>query len=128
MANSQPLVLMWVDQGISEPGTNLELKKRFSAVHPRISEWIYYDSGDHFGKYVMNNPNVKIVAIMSGSLAKQRVSPVSHQESLHSVYVFCGNLSKYQNLPQEEPKIKGVYNDDNELFRRMQADLQREFP
>lgn len=128
MANQSPLILMWVDKGIGEANTNLALKERFRNVHPRISQWIYYDNGDEFTKYVTTNPNGKIVAIMSGSFAKRLVSPVSHQECLHSVYVFCGTRANHERLVQEEEKIIAVYDDENELFRRLKADLQRDFP
>ena len=128
MANQAPLVLMWVDKGIGEANTNLKLKERFKTVHPRINEWIYYDCGDDFTKYVTNNPNVKIVAIMSGSFAKRLVTPISHQESLHSVYVFCGTRANHQKLLEDETKIKGVYDDEDDLYRRLQTDLRRDFP
>lgn len=128
MSSPPPLVLCWTDPGIGEANAHLELKRRFEGVHPRIDRWVYFDCSDHFTEFVNGNPNVKIVTIMNGGFARRFVNPVSHLDNLHSVYVFCGNKSKYVSLPQDEPKIRVVCDDEDELFRRMQYDLQREFP
>jgi len=127
MSSRPPLVACWVDQSIGEANTHLALKTKFEGVSNRITRWYYFDSSDQFNEFINGNPNVKVVAIMSGRLAKCFVTPISDRDALHSVYVFCGNKQKYQSLPLDEPKIKGVYDSEDELFRQMHSDLQREF-
>lgn len=128
MTSQPPLVLCWADPNMGDPNAYLTEKQRFAGVHNRIDRWVYHQCGDDFTNFVNSNPNIKIVAIMNGGLAKRFVNPVSHLNNLHSVYVFCGTISKYASLTQEEPKIRAVFDNENDLFRRMQSDLQREFP
>ncbi len=128
MSSQPPLVACWLDQSIGEANAHLELKRRFEGVSNRIAKWVYFDSGDQFNEFIDGNPNVKLVAIMSGGFAKRLVTPISNRDALHSVYVFCGNKEKYQTLSKDEPKIKGVFDSEDELFNRMHGDLSREFP
>jgi len=124
MSSRAPLVACWLDPSIGEAGTHLDLKKRFESVSNRITQWYYFDSGDQFNEFLDANPNVKLVAIMSGGFAKRLVTPVSDREALHSVYVFCGNKEKYKSLPAEEKKIKGVFDSEDDLYRKIHYDLQ----
>jgi hypothetical protein len=128
MASNTSLVACWLDPDIGEAGKHLPLKKRFEGVSNRIAQWYYFDSGDQFNEFIDGNPNAKLVAIMSAGFAKRVVNPISDRDVLHSVYVFCGNLEKNKNLPLQEPKIKGVFITEDDLFRQMKSDLQREFP
>jgi hypothetical protein len=128
MSSQTPLVACWLDQSIGVAGAHLDLKRRFEGISNRIVRWNYFDCGDQFNEFIDANPNVKLVAIMSGSFAKRLVSPVSDRDALHSVYVLCGNKAKYQSLTSDEPKVKGVFDSEDELFRKMRSDLQREFP
>ena len=126
MSKPTRLVGCWLDQSIGEAGTHLPLKKRFESVSNRITKWHYFSGGDDFKAFLDSNPNIRLVAIMSGAFAKQQVCPVSNRDSLHSVYVLCGNLGKYGTLLADEEKIKGIFNDENLLFERMQKDLREE--
>ncbi len=124
MSSRAPLVACWLDQSIGEAGTHLDLKRRFESVSNRITQWHYFDSGDRFNEFLDANPNVKLVAIMSGGFAKRLVTPVSDREALHSVYVFCANKEKYKSLPADEKKIKGVFNSEDDLYRQIHYDLK----
>lgn len=128
MSSHPPLVACWLDQSIGETGTNLQLKARFEGISRRITKWYYFDSGEKFTQFMDENPNIKLIVIMSGHLAKTLVTSVSDRQSLHSVYIFCGNTTKYQSLLSDENKVKAVFNNDDALYHRMQVDLQREFP
>jgi len=128
MSSQPPLVACWLDENSREPGAYLDFKKRCEGVSNRIIKWNYFDSGDQFNEFIDANPNVKLVAIISGRLAKLVVTPVADRAALHSVYVYCGNKEKYQSLAANEPKIKGVFDSEDNLFRQMRSDLQREFP
>ena len=123
MSKLPTLEACWLDQAIGEPGTHRPLKQRFETVSSRIVRWHYFDCGDNFTEFLDSNPNVRLVAITSGAFAKTLIPTVSNRDSLDSVYVFCGNLSKYQSLQASEPKMKGVFNDEDELFNQMQNDL-----
>lgn len=128
MSISRPLVVCWLAQDIGEAGAHLKLKATMKGISNRIAQWHYFDSGDAFTQFVDANPNVNIVAIMSGRFARQKVAEMSDRNALHSVYVFCGNKANYQQLLADEPKIKGLIDTEDELFDRMRRDLQREFP
>jgi hypothetical protein len=124
MSSRPSLVACWLDTSIGEASAYLPLKARFEGVSNRITKWHYFDCGDKFTDFINENPNVKLVAIMSGGMARRLVSPVSDRDALHSVYVFCGNKEKYSALPSQEPKIKGIFDSEDVLFRQMKSDLQ----
>ncbi len=124
MSSPAPLVACWLDQSIGEAGTHLDLKRRFEGVSNRITKWHYFDSGDDFNAFLDANPDVKLVAIMSGGFARRLVTPVSDREALHSVYVFCGNRERYRSLLADENKIKGVFDSEDDLYRKIHDDLQ----
>lgn len=128
MAAPLPLIVCWLDKAIGEDGAYLPLKQQFQSVSNRITEWKYFDCTDTFIEFVDSHPNTHIVVIMSGSFAKQVVSPISDRNTLHSVYVFCGNRQKYQYLTSNEPKIRAVFDSEDALRLRLRDDLQREFP
>jgi hypothetical protein len=128
MSSRPPLVACWLDTNIGEPGKYLDLKKEAEGISNNIVRWHYFDCGDQFTEFINSNPNIKLVAIMSGRFARQLVTPVADRDALHSVYVYCGNVEKHRALPTLEPKIKGVFDSDKELFRQMRNDLNREFP
>jgi hypothetical protein len=128
MSSRGPLHACWLDQSIGEANAHLPLKRRFEGISNNIVQWHYFDCGDRFTEFIDNNPNIKLVAIMSGSFAKRLVTPVADRDALHSVYVFCGNTGKYTSLPTDEQKIRAVFDSEDRLFERMKNDLQREFP
>jgi hypothetical protein len=128
MAVNSSLVACWLDPSIGEAGAFLPLKQRFQGVSNRIAQWHYFESVDQFNQFIDGNPNMKLVAIMSGNFAKTTVTPVADRNALHSVYVFCGNKEKYKDLPAKEKKIRGIFVTEDDLFRQMQHDLQQEFP
>ncbi|CAF0811931.1 unnamed protein product [Rotaria sp. Silwood1] len=128
MSSSPPLVACWLDQNIGEANTHLALKKRFESISNRIVKWHYFESTDQFNEFINGNPNVKLVAIMSGHLARCLVSLVSDRDTLHSVYIFCGNKEKYKSKFIDEKKVKGIFDTEDDLYRQMQIDLKKEFP
>ncbi|CAF1931094.1 unnamed protein product [Rotaria magnacalcarata] len=128
MSAVSPLVACWLDSNIGVTDAYPELKQRFSGVSERIEKWYYFDSGDEFNRFIDENPNITLVTIMSGHLAKTLVTAVSDRTSLHSVYIFCGNTEKYQSLLLNEHKVKGVFNFEDDLYRKMYSDLHQEFP
>ncbi|CAF1264811.1 unnamed protein product [Adineta ricciae] len=125
---SKSVIACWVDPSIGEAGAHLALKRRFEGISNRITRWYYFDNGDPFRALLDANPDMALVVIMSGQLARQHVPIISHLPNLHSVYVFCGNKQKYQSLPQEEPKVKGIFTSEDDLFQQMSTHLQRDFP
>ncbi|CAF1066116.1 unnamed protein product [Rotaria sordida] len=127
MSSHQPLVACWLDQSIGEAGTHLDLKKRFENVSNRIVQWHYFDTSDTFNEFIDGNPNIKLVAIMSGHLAKCLVTLVSDRNALHSIYIFCGNKEKYISKFSDEKKVKGIFDSEDDLYRQMQIDLKNEF-
>ncbi|UJR25272.1 hypothetical protein I4U23_006624 [Adineta vaga] len=122
-----PIVGCWVDRSIGEAGAYLQLKQKFEGALGRIVKWHYFDTGDTFKKFLTDNPNMKLVTIMSGNFARQYITPVSHMPALHSVYVYCGDKTRYQSIKNDEPKVKGVFDMEDDLLQQIKVDLQREF-
>ena len=59
--------------------------------------------------------NKKFVLITSGSSAEKIYSNCSNLEEIKEYYIYCLNLDKYTPLLYKYPKLKGVYNDFDDL-------------
>lgn len=66
----------------------------------------------------------KVILISSGSLATEIIQDIHDLDQLHSIYIFCHNLSKYIPLKETYPKLLGVFSDSNLLYQRMRMDLE----
>ncbi|CAF0830659.1 unnamed protein product [Rotaria sordida] len=123
----ETLEVGWLDSHICEDGQHQQIKSYCQNISKFISKWNFFDSCDKFNDYIKNNPNVKLIMIMSGRFARQLLALVSPRENLHSVYVFTINIERTTEALGEEPKLKGVFNVENTLYDKLKNDLSELF-
>ena len=120
-----PIVASWVDQGIGEAGMHKYIKERFGNLSSFISEWLFFDSSDNFTAYLDNNPNVRMISVMSGGMSRLLVPQHSHHATFHSAYVFCVDIERGRKAMDGEVKVKGVFNIEDDLYEQMADDLAK---
>jgi hypothetical protein len=125
-SSQRPLIVAaWIDQGIGEVGMHKYIKERFETLSPFISQWLYFDSPDNFTSYIENNSNIKLIGVMSGGMSRLLVSKHSHLTALHTIYVFCADIERARQLMENEIKVKGIFNIEDDLYEQMADDLAK---
>jgi hypothetical protein len=126
-SHQRPLIVAaWVDQGIGEPGMHKYIKERFETLSPFISQWLYFDSSDNFTSYIENNnPNIRLISVMSGGMSRLLVPKHSHLAALHTVYVFCADMERARQSMADKIKVKGIFNIEDDLYEQMADDLAK---
>ncbi|CAF0765909.1 unnamed protein product [Rotaria sp. Silwood1] len=119
------IVAAWVDQGIGEPGMHKYIKERFETLSSFITQWLYFDSSDNFTSYIENNPNIKLICVMSGGMSRLLVPKLSHLAALHTVYVFCVDIERAKQSMEDEIKVKGIFNIEDDVYETMADDLSK---
>ncbi|CAF2393966.1 unnamed protein product [Rotaria sp. Silwood2] len=119
------IVVAWVDQSIGETGSHRYIKERFETLSSFITQWLYFDSSDDFTFYIENNPNIKLICVMSGGMSRLLVPKFSHLAALHTVYVFCVDIERAKKSMEDEIKVKGIFNIEDDLYEKMADDLSK---
>ncbi|CAF1469409.1 unnamed protein product [Rotaria magnacalcarata] len=68
----------------------------------------------------------KIVLITTGSRCSDAIKDISHLDELHSVYIYCRSISKYEPLKKQYPKISGVFDISDTLLMHLRNCLEEE--
>jgi hypothetical protein len=88
-----------------------------------ISKWHFFNSGEQLQDYLRNNPNVKLITIMSGRFARTLLALISEKEALHSVYVLTIDIDRNKEAFREDPKLKGIFKTEDALYNKLRDDL-----
>ncbi|CAF1344252.1 unnamed protein product [Rotaria magnacalcarata] len=119
------IVAAWVDQGIGEVGMHKYIKERFGTLSTFITQWFFFDSSENFTFYIENNPNIKLICVMSGGMSRLLVPKHSNLGALHTVYVFCADIERARTSMADETKVKGIFNIEDALYEQMADDLSK---
>ncbi len=92
-----------------------------------ISKWHFFNTGDQLRDHLRNNPNVKLITIMSGQFARTLLALISKKEALHSVYVLTIDIKRNEEALGKDPKLKGIFNVENALYDNLRKDLVQLF-
>jgi hypothetical protein len=117
------LVLIWLD-AMSEnmdgdaPNTRAELR---CVVHTLKT----FSDAQKCIKFIQDNPNEKILLVISGTFSQEIVPLVEAQPQLVAVYVFCENVSKYKQWINQHAKVKDAFNDIREMCKRLKLDSKQ---
>lgn len=121
------LEIVWLDSHISEHGQHDYMKSRCRDISQLISKWHFFDSSDQLNNYLPEHPNIQLITIMSGRFARQLLALLSPMNNFHSAYVHTINIDRTEEALGEEPKLKGVFNDEEVLLKQLQKDLSELF-
>ncbi len=105
----QTLEACWLDSYICENGQHQQLKDQFKNMSKLISKWHFFNTGDQLRDHLRNNPNVKLITIMSGQFARTLLALISKKEALHSVYVLTIDIKRNEEALGKDPKLKGIF-------------------
>ena len=124
---SRTFVAAWVDQSIDDRGPNQAIKNQFEPLSPLIDRWLYFNNADNFATYLQGNGDVRLIAVMTGGMARELVPRHSNSNVLESVYIFCFDIGRAREAVGNEPKVKGIFNIEDALYEKMADDLATSF-
>ncbi|CAF1145029.1 unnamed protein product [Adineta steineri] len=67
---------------------------------------------------------VRIILIVSGSLGQTFIPSIHDLTQIAYVYIFCFDVDKHNSWTKQWNKIRGVYNNENSLSRKLKDDLR----
>jgi hypothetical protein len=71
-------------------------------------------------------PPNKFVLVSTGNLARSAMPSIHNLEKIHSVYIFCRNVSLHKEWSEPYKKVRGVFSDSKLLQAIMRAHLAEE--
>jgi hypothetical protein len=126
-SSGKTLEACWLDSHICENGQHQQLKDHFKNMSKLIPKWHFFTTGDQLQDYLQNNPNVKLITIMSGRFARNLLALISEKEALHSVYVLTINIARNREALGVDPKLKGIFNTEDALYDKLRENLAQLF-
>ena len=121
------LELCLLDGPMAAQGQNKPFKARLRKISPLISRCHFFDSGDQLQSYLNDNPDKKLITIMSGSFARQMLALVSEKTGLHGVYVFTPDIERNTTALGSDPKLRGIFNTEETVLEQLEKDLVQLF-
>ena len=107
--------VIFYDKGIV---SNFETHLNFLTIKKIVKGALFgTDDPDLFHRVVeliKNGGSPPFILIISGSLAEEVLPKLHDEKFIHSVLIFCFNLSKYSKLKEKYNKIKLIESDDFE--------------
>ena len=75
-------------------------------------------------KRLPDESNKRFILISSGSAANKvfKYCEICAKKNISKFYIYCFDKSKYQNLMDKYPRLKGVFNDFDELISALSSD------
>jgi hypothetical protein len=114
-----PIIGVWVDQEIGRNDAHQDTKQSVRQLSPFIERWDFFVNPEEFYEFLDDNPKTQIFVIMSGRTA-QAIVPARHNYvNIHSMYIYCGNVTEHRRLKDEFDKVKDVMNMEEDLYKRI---------
>lgn len=114
-----PIIGVWVDQNLDDGSV---MKDHLRDLSPMIQQWHFFKDIQTFYDF-LDNPKNQIFLVMSGQTG-QEIVPARHDyANIHSMYIFCLNVTFHRNLISQYNKVKKVMNVAEDLYEIIADDL-----
>ncbi|CAF0872582.1 unnamed protein product [Didymodactylos carnosus] len=115
------LVIIWLDPTCNDHNEF----KRYYFNNPLVEpeSWLYFDNHEHCADYIKGSPRKKIFLIVTGRFGEEMIPELHNLIQLHSVYIYCKNITKNKQWSLNFDKITDVYNDPIKLLVQFQNDI-----
>jgi tetratricopeptide (TPR) repeat protein len=110
--------LVWLDAYVnSKDNINIQHKLRSLINHFEIFEDII-----ECEKYIQSiSIKDRIILIISGDSSQQLIPRIHEYQQIYSIYIYCLNKQFYQKWSEQYIKVKGVYNEFDQLIDQIQS-------
>jgi hypothetical protein len=118
-------IFVWLEPS-SETFENLKQQFYYEASI-NSSNWIFYDNKDNCSHFIRQTESKKnIVLISSGRMCIDIISDLHNLSQIHSIYIYCNKMVRYESLKNDYKKVRGVFDDPVQLFDKLCDNLDEE--
>jgi len=101
--NLETFSLIWLDAQVNRSKQNVEAQEQLRKL---INQLKTFDDGQLCENYIQSlSENNRIVFMSSGQLGKEIVPRIHHLRQVFSIYIFCMNKQKYEELAEQYIKV-----------------------
>ena len=122
---SKTYVLLWLDTTKKD---FLNFSQEFcEATYVDPTDWRFFEDSMSCFRYLVEEVVLpkRAILITCGSLGIAIIPQIHAVAQLHSIYVYCGDLLKYKDLPELYPKILGVCDNPVQLSHNLQPNFEK---
>ncbi|CAF2052207.1 unnamed protein product [Rotaria magnacalcarata] len=105
--------LIWLADEVHELKT--KFSQAFNYLQSIFASVDFFSESDLFVNFLYEMNNKKIVLIVSGGLGKNTVPAVHDATELDSIFIFCHNRAHHEQWAKAYMKVKGVFNEIDDL-------------
>ncbi|CAF3506055.1 unnamed protein product [Rotaria socialis] len=105
--------LIWLADEVHELKT--KFPQAFNYLQNMFVSIDFFSESDFFVNFLYEMNNRKIVLIVSGGLGKNTVPAVHDATELDSIFIFCHNRAHHEQWAKAYMKVKGVFNEIDDL-------------
>jgi hypothetical protein len=105
--NLETFSLIWLDAQVNRSKQNVEAQEQLRKL---INQLKTFDDGQLCENYIQSlSENNRIVFMSSGQLGKEIVPRIHHLRQVFSIYIFCMNKQKYEELAEQYIKVNLIF-------------------
>ncbi|CAF1316803.1 unnamed protein product [Rotaria sordida] len=117
--NLETFTLIWCDADVDRTKENQHTQ---STLRSTINYLKVFDNIDISEEYIKQNPDNKIVLIVSGKMGEQLVPHIHDLKQIHTIYVYCTNNAYHEIWAKNFPKIASVVVTMKDLIKYISDD------
>ena len=106
----QNFLLLWLDGNIDEIN-NDDCRNSITKLRQVVNTVNTFTDANECIDFINGIKEETIFMISSGAFGQTTVPVVHDKSQISTIYIFCGNKSRHENLAQQWPKVKGVFTD-----------------
>ena len=84
------------------------------------------DDVDDCIAFINSISNEKIIFIVTDALGEPVVSRIQNLQQLFAIYVLCQTKEQIDSWSRNQPKIRGIYTDFNQMLGRIKDDIEED--
>ncbi|CAF2694528.1 unnamed protein product [Rotaria sp. Silwood2] len=119
LGNVENFLLVYLNSSI--PDNSLLIKFRSLVNYLKI-----FDDVDDCIAFINNISNEKIIFIVSDALGDPVVSRIQDLQQLFAIYVLCKTAKQVDNWSTNQPKIRGIYMNINEILEQIKNAIEND--
>jgi tetratricopeptide (TPR) repeat protein len=119
----QNFTLIWLDSNIDE--SNRDFKHSLTQLRQIVNTIDTFIDVDTCVDFLTQIKDEKVFMIVSGAIGQSAIPVIHDLSQVDSIYVFCGNKLKHEQWAKEWSKVKGVFNQTDQICDTLKRDTEQ---
>jgi hypothetical protein len=117
--NLEDITIVWFDRSVEQSNDCIDFQSRIRHI---INYLVVFNDCTACKDYLLSIEQEKIFLIVSGIDGESLVTLVHHLSKINSIYIFCFEKNRHEEWPKNYSKIRGVYENKDELLKILKHD------